>query len=130
MRLHELTMALCARLEVICPELIKHGRVSYKPDHGTIDGAIAEQMLDRIKSILPCIDDALKRDAYNEIADAEELSRIEEDEVNFDLWIHDALLDPVIGMLINVEELRSVSESALFSLTASSDLPRVNNPQG
>jgi hypothetical protein len=103
MKLYELTTALCAQIEVISPELIQQVHASYNSVDGSMDWAIAEQILDHIKTILPNIDDALKRDAYNEIADAENLSRIEEDEVDFDSWIHEALLEPVIEMLVNVE---------------------------
>ncbi|MFZ4538538.1 hypothetical protein [Propionivibrio sp.] len=114
MRLYELTMALCARLEVLNPDLVRRARASWDPGHGMLDGAIAGQMLDHIKNILPYIDDNLKRDAYNEIADAEELGRIDEDEVNFDLWISDALLDPVINMLIDVESSDNLAQKGLM----------------
>jgi len=103
MKLYELTMALCAMLEVLNPEFVRRARESWNPGHGSLDGAIAGQMLDHIKKILPYIDDNLKRDAYNEIADAEKLGRIDEDEVNLDLSINEALLDPVIDMLIDAE---------------------------
>lgn len=88
---------------MINPELIRRARASWNSAQGRLDGVIAGQMLDQIKNILPHIDDNLKRDAYNEIADAEELGRIDEEEVNVDLWINEALLDPVIDMLIDVE---------------------------
>ncbi len=103
MRLCELTMVLCEKLESINPELIRRARSSWNPSHGSLNGDLAGQIMDLIRIALPSFSDDLKRDAYNEIADAEELERIDVDEVNFDSWIHEALLPPVIEMLMEAE---------------------------
>ncbi len=104
MKLYELTMALCERLESKDPKLVQLARASWNPTQGSLEGGLAEQILDHIKNMLSSCDNKLKRDAYNEIAQAEGLGQIDEGEVDFDLWIHEALLDPVIGMLMNVED--------------------------
>ncbi len=94
-------MALCEKIELIDSELIKRVRASWNPSHGSLNGDIAEQLLDRIESVLPSFTDDLKRTAYNEIADAEGLGRIEEAEGDFDSRICESLLDPVIDMLMD-----------------------------
>ena len=103
MKLYELVMALCQRLELTDPQLVQQARDSWNPDNESLNGHIAGLILDQIRIILPTFDDDLKRDAYNEIADSEGLSRIEQDEVDFDSWIHEALLDPVIEMLVELD---------------------------
>lgn len=103
MKLYELAMALCEKLELIDPDLIKRARASWDPTCSSMDGVLAEQIHDRIKLILPSFDNELKRKAYNEIADADEMSRVDEDENEFDWRISDALLGPVIDMLMEAE---------------------------
>ena len=100
MKLCELVMALCQRLELTDPQLLQRARASWNPDNESLDGCIAELILDQIRSVLPKFDDGLKRYAYNEIADSEGLNRIDQDDTDFDSWIHEALLDPVIDMLM------------------------------
>ena len=100
MKLYELIMMLCERLELMDQQLLWRARASWNPGCGTLDGNLAGQLLDRIRIVLPSIDDDLKRNAYNEIADAEGLDRIEEAEVDFDLSIYESLLDQVIDMLM------------------------------
>jgi hypothetical protein len=103
MRFYELVTALSAKLESTDAELIRRARASWNPRQGSLDGDFAGQIMDRMRIALPSFSDDLKRDAYNEIADAEGLDRIDADEVNFDSWIHEALLDPVIEMLMETE---------------------------
>ena len=103
MKLYELVMALCQRLELTDPQLVQRARESWNPDNESLDGRIAGLILDQIRNILPTFDDDLKRAAYNEIADSEGLDRIEQDDTDFDSWIHESLLDPVIDMLMELD---------------------------
>lgn len=57
--------------------------------------------------------DDLKRDAYNEMADAEKLGRLTDGEVNFDYRIVDALLDPVLEMLLRENDVNRPSRNIL-----------------
>lgn len=103
MKLYELTMALCGELESMDPTLIQRARASWNPNHRSLNGGLADQILDRIRTALPTFNDDLKRDAYNEIADSEGLDRVEQDELGLDSMIPEALLDPVIDMLMELE---------------------------
>jgi hypothetical protein len=76
MKLYELTMALCQTLELMDPKLLQRARTSWNPSHRSLNGDLAEQILNRIRIALPTFNDDLKRNAYNEIADFEGLDRM------------------------------------------------------
>lgn len=85
------------------PQLLQRARASWNPGHQSLDGQIAQQILDQIRIALPTFNNDLKRDAYNEIADSEGLDRVDPTDADFDSWICEAFLDPVIDMLIELD---------------------------
>mgnify|MGYP001285181779 CR=1 FL=1 len=107
-KLFELVMLICMQIEKSEPDLIVQTRASWNPEHGSIDNHLAKSLLKQIRLILPALDESLKRNAYNEIADNEDLLRIEQDETDFDYLIVDAFLDPVITEIVEPrgEEIR------------------------
>ena len=103
MKLYELVSQLCLRLESTDSELVNRARASWNPNSGALDGNLASMILNRIKSLLPAFDVDYKCDAYNELANSEGLDRVENDMIGLDSWIAEALLDPVVAMLMAAE---------------------------
>lgn len=113
MKLHKLVSELCMKLELSDPELLRRAEASWNPEYGSLDGSLVDRPLNQLRSILPSFADDLKRDAYNEMADAEKLGRLTDGEVDFDYRIVDALLDPVLEMLLRENDVNRPSRNIL-----------------
>jgi hypothetical protein len=91
-------------------------RNTWNQHEGTLDDYWVSELQCQVLSLLTRFADADKVEAYNELADAEGFSRLEEGEQDVDYWIHEAFIDPVIDRLLepdlpNIQHLKAASEN-------------------
>src|SRR5271169_5237496 len=107
MTFHDLIGDIALRLEKDEPtdptgvRFIDRLRASCDSQYGTLNGHLVMQLLDRILQLLPHYDVNEKREAYNEFAASQGLSQLDQDDEDFDYWIHESLLDSVIQEIIH-----------------------------
>jgi hypothetical protein len=91
------------------PDVAQGLRDTWNPRNGTLDGRWVSELQQRIPSLLGRFSDLEKVKAYNEMADAEGLGRLDESSQDIDFWIHDAFINEVIGRLVETDAPNRVS---------------------
>ena len=85
------------------PDVVAGLRETFDPQWGTFDGHWASQLENVILDLLSRFSEPDKIEAYNELADAEGLGRVDADQQNIDLWIHESFMDPVLERLFKTD---------------------------
>jgi hypothetical protein len=100
MLLAELVDGLSALVEREHADVAQGLRDTWNPQNGTLDGYWVSELQRQMLSLLCRFADSDKVEAYNEIADAEDLSRVDESDQDIDFWIHEAFTNHVIDRLV------------------------------
>lgn len=114
----QMSMALDALIEGLSelverehPDVAQGLRDTWNPHDGTLDGRWVSELQQRILPLLGRFADLNKVEAYNEIADAEGLGRLDENSQDIDFWIHDAFINEVIDRLVETDSPNRASET-------------------
>jgi hypothetical protein len=100
MMLEDLIDKLADMIEAERPDLAGGLRKTSDMRRGTFDGHLVLQLENIILADLSRFPDQDKIEAYNEIADAEGLSRLGEKDQDIDYWIYQSFIDPVLFRLM------------------------------
>jgi len=92
-------------------EIARGLRDTWNPHAGTLSGHWVSELQRQILSLLSRFADSDKIEAYNEIADAEGLSRLDENDQDVDFWIYEAFINQVIDRLVETDPKKKSSDS-------------------
>jgi len=102
MLLDELIDKLAGLIEAERPDVVSVLRKTADLRFGTFDGHWVSQLEKSILTLLTRFSDGDKIEAYNELADAEGISRLDDDDQDIDFWIYQSFIDPVLDNLMTI----------------------------
>lgn len=107
----ELIEKLAGPTEAERPDIVSGLRATWGRRPGTLDGHWASELEAMILAFLSRFLDPEKIEAYNELADAEDLSRLGADDEDVDFMIYQSFINPVIDRLLETDPPNILSQS-------------------